>query len=859
MILQAYRQASEFFIAMCAVARVIKRNHAMRFVTLAKWVFRAHKLAALCVIKSCLIMSCQAMAQQSLEIEVPLVINQAFSGDISAQITNITEGEQTQTLVSVPISRLVELASQFANEEQLEQWLTNEVYVDSETSVELIALQTLRDRGLDIAFDSGLLTVVAQIPRLGTQYLSVRGRRAPVPDDHFSQARFASGLNIVVRNSFNHKSSLDRPSGFGDTNVEFSGFTTIGGFSGWSLFYEFDVSESRGNREFSRRDVTLTHDDFSRSLRYSFGDIRPTVSQFQGGARLFGFNLERNYSEINPFKNLRPSGRSGFTLERPSTVSFEVNGAIVDTADLEPGTYSISDFPLASGANDVRVLIDDGTSRYEAANFSTYVDTTLLAGGVTNFGVSVGFERQTGGGSGVEYSDDPVVLGFYEKGITSNLTLGAHIELAEEHALFAGTAIYGTRYGVFALNAATSNQEEFGTGYNSLLQYNLETEMFKGWRLRADAQASFQSDTYISLGQSEPIGEETAFNSRFSLTKDGLGFTLGGGIREVDDMITEQFGINISKSFRSFGLSLGYQYVNTERANNQTDSDSRINLTFSKRLGESRLQAGYNSASNEFSSQWRGKPRRKLGAINTSFKSTVSDEVDQNEFDLDYLHSRFEFDARYSDSSFNGDDRIDFASTSLTLSGAVGFADGSFAFGRPFRSGFAVVGRHKNLRGKKLSVSRNTTRGRKITTAKRRSTTLVPVDSSYRAQSIAFEVADLPLGYDVGDSQVKLFPGNLAGYRIDIGSDAANTVLGNLFWPDGTGVSLKVGKLISKDGEPAVIFTNRTGRFAAEKLEHGEYEVIFGDNDEFRARFEVPELPEPGLVRLDAITLEEKE
>ena len=130
------------------------------------------------------------------------------------------------------------------------------------------------------------------------------------------------------------------------------------------MFYEFDVSESRGNREFSRRDVTLTHDDFSRSLRYSFGDIRPTVSQFQGGARLFGFNLERNYSEINPFKNLRPSGRSGFTLERPSTVSFEVNGAIVDTADLEPGTYSISDFPLASGANDVRVLIDDGTSRY---------------------------------------------------------------------------------------------------------------------------------------------------------------------------------------------------------------------------------------------------------------------------------------------------------------------------------------------------------------------------------------------------------------------------------------------------------------------------------------------------------------
>ena len=72
-------------------------------------------------------------------------------------------------------------------------------------------------------------------------------------------------------------------------------------------------------------------------------------------------------------------------------------------------------------------------------------------------------------------------------------------------------------------------------------------------------------------------------------------------------------------------------------------------------------------------------------------------------------------------------------------------------------------------------------------------------------------------------------------------------------------MSLKVGKLISKDGEPAVIFTNRTGRFAAEKLEHGEYEVIFGDNDEFRARFEVPELPEPGLVRLDAITLEEKE
>lgn len=798
-----------------------------------------------------------AFARSTVELELPLVINEAFTGNINTSIFTTIENGESESEVKIPLVRFKELAFEFASEEQFEQWFGPDAAEDSDATPVLISLTDLNLSGLEIEFDQGLLQINVDIPNVGIQEISVRGRRQPVPSQYFSQSSIASGLNVVLRNRINHKSTILEAGGFGDTSVDFSGFTSFGGFGGWSLFYEFDYDEGRTSESFRRRDILLTHDDFKRGLRYSLGDIRPTVSPFQLSPSILGFNVERDYSAINPFKNLRPSGRSTFTLDRLSTVSFEVNGAIINTVELVPGTYSIEDFPLVTGLNDVKVIIDDGTSRVEAANFSTYVDISLLAEKITNFGFTAGVLRDTDSDvDGIRYQNDPVLLGFYEKGLSRNLTVGANIELGQDHSLISTKAIFGlNEFGVIAFNGVISNRDDFGRGVNSLIQYNLQKQLRNGWFSQTDIQASFQSDNFLSIGELQSVGQESEFNARTSFSKNSINFTIGASLREVDDGLRQSLSATFSKGFRRFGLSLGYQY---SKSDFDTDgADNRFSISISTQFGKSRAQARYNSNANEFSSEWRSRTSRDLGAINTRVSANASEFANDGELDLGYVNSRFELAARHRTISSKLADGVDSSGTNITASASFGYADGKFAFGRPFSSGFAIVDVHKNLRGKKVSISRNSREGQVVSTTRRLGTALIPVDSSYRTLRYAFSVDDLPIGYDIGEGEIQLFPGHLAGYEVMLGSDAANTVIGSLFWPDGTPLVLTSGKVISDSGTESIVFTNRTGRFVAEKLAYGSYQLRFGENDnEFSGQFEVAESPEPGLVRLQPITLQ---
>ena len=446
---------------MCSVQQDRKKDYSIQWIV---------SLRFLCLVILC-VAATQLQAQQRvIEFEVPLTINGAFVGNINAQISSSTDATQSEPIVSILPSRLRALSKEFANEEQFSSWFGSDYQIQEESGNEVnTTLQQLRDTGLDITFDHGLLTLSAKIPRLGTQNLSLRGNRKPAVEDHYQQSKLASGLNVVVSNIYDHSPSTNSERGFGSTNIDVSGFTAIGGFNGVSLFYQGSYIED-DPQEFARQNVVLVHDNYQCGLRYSLGDIRPSVSSFQTPPNLLGFSLERNYREINPFRNLSPSGRSSFTLDRPARVSFEVNGVIVETRHLQAGDYSIDDFPLASGANDVKILLDDGTSRQEIANFSNYVDIELLNPGITNFGITTGVQREIGTGRVRRYNDELAVLGFYERGINQKLTLGVQAEAAEGHALVSTSAIYGTRAGLIALETAVSERDGYGTGFSGILR-----------------------------------------------------------------------------------------------------------------------------------------------------------------------------------------------------------------------------------------------------------------------------------------------------------------------------------------------------------------------------------------------------
>jgi len=794
-----------------------------------------------------------SLAQSSIEFEIPFIVNDVFVGDISAVITEKIVDEEKITSVTLPAPRLKTLLEQHSVEEQMEAWF--QAYEEEYDGQ--ISLSDMRDNGLQIVFDPGLLEVKAKVKILGISAISVADNRDPQPNEHFAQSKVASGLSVFARSTFNHRESAATAEGFDGLSVDFLGFTTIGGFEGWSLFYEGNY-DSEEEKKFERQDVVLLHDDFKRGLRYSVGDITPTVSDLQSTPELLGIGVERNYEDINPFRNLNPSGRSSFTLDRVATVSFEINGSIVSERVLQPGNYSLSDFPLTFGANNVRIFVDDGTSRSEVANFSTFVDLDLLDQGLSNFGVNVGVRRESGTGRSRQYESDPVLVGFYERGLTQSLTAGVQVEAGSNHALIGSKAVYGSRVGVIGFEANVSKRKEFGRGVNSLIRFEANRLTKSNWYLDTDIQLRYQSENYVDLTNSTPTGEQISFNSSLSVSKGSLSYSLGANFIETNDQPTRAYTVSLFKSFKRFTTSLSYQHSKTDGLEANNIFSATIAIPLGGRLEGSRLRNIYRSRNNAIESSWSNPATIGIGrpSIEQLSVNRNTDSTDYNA-NFNYIGSRFELDARHSTSRSRLDNGVDTSQTTVNAAGAIGFADGKFAYGKPFSRGFIVVNAHKTLRGKKLFVKQSggqTT----VTTTKRLRTTLVPINNSYNEQRFEFEVDDLPLGYDLGGGDIRLYPGNLAGYNFTLGSDAANTVLGKAFWPDNTPLNLKSGKLMSREnGDEFVVFTNRTGRFVAEKVKLGNYTMVFTkDNARYGAEIELKESGEPGLIQIGKITLE---
>jgi outer membrane usher protein len=106
----------------------------------------------------------------------------------------------------------------------------------------------------------------------------------------------------------------------------------------------------------------------------------------------------------------------------------------------------------------------------------------------------------------------------------------------------------------------------------------------------------------------------------------------------------------------------------------------------------------------------------------------------------------------------------------------------------------------------------------------------VPIDRAYGIARREIKVDPLPMGYDLGEGVINVFPGYGDGYRFMIGSDASHiavgylaTSAGPLVLTAGTVTPVKVAS--KKPVEPRSVFTNRAGRFVADRLAPGTYRL----------------------------------
>lgn len=139
-------------------------------------------------------------------------------------------------------------------------------------------------------------------------------------------------------------------------------------------------------------EVRLIRDLATPQLRWTGGDIRGISRGYLSSRKLLGSSVERD-PEIG-FQRARSTRYvRAFEVQNPSRAEVLVNGRVVRTMNLPPGSYEFLDFPLLPGSNTVVIRLIDSYGQERVLSGSAAYASDLLEAGATSFGAAAGVYR----------------------------------------------------------------------------------------------------------------------------------------------------------------------------------------------------------------------------------------------------------------------------------------------------------------------------------------------------------------------------------------------------------------------------------------------------------------------------------
>lgn len=707
--------------------------------------------------------------------------------------------------------------------------------------------------GIAVAYDPRTLELNFLIPAelRATRRLSVTPLDRQIigavvkPQDFSAYVNVRSSIDLV-------EDGFD--TGFGDPVLLLDGAVRMG-----PIVAESDAIWTPGgsSTDFQRIGSRLVYDNLEHLIRFTAGDLEAQVRGFQSSPDIAGVSISRSYNILNPQQIIRPRGDRTFRLERPSTVEVIVNGQQVRRLQLAPGNYNLRDFPFAQGANDIRLNVLDDTGRSEVLRFNVFLDQTQLAKGLTEFSFNAGVHAPLEQ-DGPNYSDDWVMSGFIRHGLSDFVTLGANFQ-ADEFVQMAGVeGMFATALGSFGTQFAYSRADGVGDGIA--------------------VQATFQRLIQRANGQADTLNLFAEHRSRyfapvsFFLAENPYEFEVGGGYTHAfSSDIYGGFDARYSKgrdanpdvhSYRvSTGIRLSPRINLTMEGRYENDSRGEEFsgfLSVNVRLGRgSSLRTEYDSRDNRARASYQTLSGTGVGSYNITADVERSDFGSGVNVNANYFTNRAELGFSHF-GVFDGDfGTSQNQRSSFRLGTSLALAGGSLSVGRPIYDSFAIVKPHRSLRGADVLVEPSPF-GYSANSGILGAATM-PSLSSYSERTIPIDVANAPIGTDIGQGSFKIYPPYRSGYVLEVGSDYNVTAIGVMLDRDGVPVALVTGSAqeLSKPDRPAVtVFTNRQGRFGLTGLAPGQWRIEMLDARRSTYLIEIPEDAQ-GIIRLGEISAEE--
>ncbi len=385
---------------------------------------------------------------RELRFLVPLADGEIYLGDIELAVAS-DDG------LAVDGARLVDLLR-----DRLDPALIAKIAAGYDVNGRLSALN-LAAAGVALSYDPERLALTVTLP--ADKRLRNTLGYGPANDDAFAVTLDPAPLSgfLNVFSSAGHVQAggarFIAPAAQLDGAIRFGGVVLEGAGS---------VSAQSGDRHWRRTGTRLVYDAPAQAMRWTLGDTQIVPRYFQASPAILGLGVGRLYAQLDPQREIRANGSQDLILANPAVVETFVNGRSVERRTLQPGNYSLGDFPLAQGSNAVRLRIEETGGRVRDIDFSVYSDQFLLARAVSEFSAYAGILARQGA-AGPDYSRDWIGSGFVRRGISEQLTLGASMQVTGQVQQVGVEALAGTPIGLVGTESGSLPRYQRAHGFLS--------------------------------------------------------------------------------------------------------------------------------------------------------------------------------------------------------------------------------------------------------------------------------------------------------------------------------------------------------------------------------------------------------
>ena len=232
------------------------------------------------------------------------------------------------------------------------------------------------------------------------------------------------------------------------------------------------VNLGAGQRKYMRFDTFWSHADPATLQTWQVGDLISSSLSWSRAVRVGGLQWRKNF-QLRPDLLTFPVASVDGTALVPSSLSLYVNGVQQYSASVPSGPFILNQVAGINGAGQATIITRDALGRSVTAVLPLYVDTRMLAGGLSDYSVEAGAVRRDYGRRLFGYERQLVASASGRHGVSDSVTIEGHAELAAGLYQAGAGALWrlgqaGVLNGSLSASAGRSCGAQLGAGYQYL-------------------------------------------------------------------------------------------------------------------------------------------------------------------------------------------------------------------------------------------------------------------------------------------------------------------------------------------------------------------------------------------------------